>query len=73
MPSRSAEAMAANNGFRALLLAAAISGVIPLIDMIGVAAANFLVAVIAWLGFGLLWCMIRYGSQMRAWGGVSEV
>ncbi|KAF8889816.1 MFS general substrate transporter [Infundibulicybe gibba] len=73
MPSRSAEAMAAANGFRAMLLAAAISGIIPLIDMIGVAAASFLVAVVAWLGSGLLWCMIRYGSQMRAWGGASDI
>jgi len=43
------------------------AGVLPLINTIGVAATNALSAVLAWLGFVLLWCTIRYGGQMRAW------
>ncbi|KAF8061835.1 major facilitator superfamily domain-containing protein [Lyophyllum atratum] len=67
MRERSAEAMAANVAFRALFLSLCISGILPLIDLIGVAGTNALSALLAWIGCFVLWCTIRYGAQMRAW------
>ncbi|KAF8888354.1 major facilitator superfamily domain-containing protein [Infundibulicybe gibba] len=65
--SRSAEAMAANNGFRSILMSLSIAAILPLIDLIGVAATNALAALLGWFALGILLCTIRYGSQMRAW------
>jgi len=65
--SRSAEAVAVNNGFRHTLLSFAISGIIPMIDAYGVMVTNTVSAVVAWLGFGLLWLTIQYGESLRAW------
>ncbi|KAJ7601051.1 major facilitator superfamily domain-containing protein [Mycena floridula] len=65
--SRSAESMAANNGLRAFLMSFMIAGILPSIELIGVAATNTLAAVVAWLGFLLLLLTIRYGEQMRGW------
>lgn len=67
MHSRSAESMAAANGLRSVLISLSITTVLPLINLIGVAATNALAAMLAWLGFGILWLTIRYGEQMRAW------
>ncbi|GLB35683.1 putative sugar (and other) transporter [Lyophyllum shimeji] len=47
---RSAEAMASNVAFRSLLLSVCVSGLLPLIDTIGVAATNALAASLAWVG-----------------------
>ncbi|KAF9444153.1 MFS general substrate transporter [Macrolepiota fuliginosa MF-IS2] len=65
--SRSAEAVAANNGFRSVILSVAIAGIMPMIDAYGVVATNTASAVLTWFGFGLLWLTIRYGESMRAW------
>ncbi|KAI1791618.1 MFS general substrate transporter [Ganoderma leucocontextum] len=64
---RSAEAMAASMAFRAAILAFITAGTLPLIDSIGVAATNALSALVAWLGFGMIFFTIRYGDRMRAW------
>ncbi|TFK45914.1 MFS general substrate transporter [Heliocybe sulcata] len=64
---KSAEVMAASSGFRAVVMAMTAAVVLPIINAIGVAATNALSAGLAWLGFILLWCTIRYGAQMRAW------
>jgi len=64
---RSAEAIASNIAFRGILLSICISGILPLIDKIGVAATNALTASLAWVGCLVLWCTIRYGTQLRAW------
>ncbi|KAF8888325.1 major facilitator superfamily domain-containing protein [Infundibulicybe gibba] len=65
--SRSAEGVAAYNGFRSIFLSLSIAAIMPLIDLIGVAATNALAALLGWLALGILLCTIRYGSQMRAW------
>ncbi|KAF5367308.1 hypothetical protein D9757_010094 [Collybiopsis confluens] len=67
MHSRSAESMAANNGFRSLLISAALAIFMTLLDKIGLVWTNAIVAILAWFGFGLLWLTVRYGEQMRAW------
>ncbi|EPQ50676.1 MFS general substrate transporter [Gloeophyllum trabeum ATCC 11539] len=64
---QSAEVIAASGAFRSIILAASTACVLPLINRIGVAATDALAAAIAWLGFVLLWCTIRYGGKMRAW------
>ncbi|KAF9009715.1 major facilitator superfamily domain-containing protein [Cyathus striatus] len=66
MHSRSAEAVAANNGFRAMVLAFSLVPVLPMINTYGVAVTNAIAAFLAWAGFGMLWATIQYGSQMRA-------
>ncbi|GBE82904.1 MFS general substrate transporter [Sparassis crispa] len=67
MHSRSAELIAAHKGTRNLIVGAVTSGVLPLINLIGVAATDGIAAVLAWAGFVLLWATIRYGEKMRAW------
>ncbi|KAF5367306.1 hypothetical protein D9757_010098 [Collybiopsis confluens] len=67
MHSRSAESMAANSGFRSLLISAALAIFMTLLDKIGLVWTNAIVAILAWFGFGLLWLTVRYGEQMRAW------
>ncbi|KDR82160.1 hypothetical protein GALMADRAFT_135523 [Galerina marginata CBS 339.88] len=66
MHSRSAEAMAANNGSRSVVMALAIAGIIPMIDKYGVVITNLLSAFVALMGFFLLWATIRYGERLRA-------
>ncbi|KAF5317672.1 hypothetical protein D9619_012519 [Psilocybe cf. subviscida] len=63
--SRSAEAMAATNGVRALLMAIAISGILPSIEKYGLVATNTGSAISAWVGCGLIWATIRYGDYLR--------
>ncbi|KAL0950956.1 hypothetical protein HGRIS_007707 [Hohenbuehelia grisea] len=67
MHSRSAEMMAANQGSRALLLAASVTLIIPSINTLGVLATNVISAFLAWLGFIMIWACIKYGDRMRAW------
>ncbi|KAF9554261.1 MFS general substrate transporter [Agrocybe pediades] len=67
MHSRSAEAMAAGMGFRNVIMALCIAGVLPMIENYGVVVTDTLSAVAAWVfGFGLLWVTIRYGERLRA-------
>jgi len=65
--SRSAEAMAATLGFRALLLAFATTVIMPSINYIGVLGTDMIAAGLAWIGFWMLWAVIQYGDSMRAW------
>ncbi|THH13705.1 hypothetical protein EW146_g6541 [Bondarzewia mesenterica] len=65
--SRSAEAMAANAGFRSVFLSLATAVILPLINRIGVLPTNILSALLAWIGCALLWITIHYGDRMRAW------
>ncbi|KAJ4482506.1 MFS general substrate transporter [Lentinula aciculospora] len=67
MHSRSAESMAANNGLRSLLISILLAALMPMLSSIGLVWTNAVSALLAWLGFGLLWCTIRYGEQMRSW------
>ncbi|KAL0950900.1 hypothetical protein HGRIS_007659 [Hohenbuehelia grisea] len=67
MHSRSAETMAACQGSRALILAASVSLIIPSINTLGVLATNTISALLAWVGFGMIWACIKYGDRMRAW------
>ncbi|KJA19693.1 hypothetical protein HYPSUDRAFT_44074 [Hypholoma sublateritium FD-334 SS-4] len=66
MHGRSAEAMAANNGFRSLIMSLAIAGILPSIEQYGVLATNTVTAIVAWLGFILIAGTIRYGERLRA-------
>jgi len=66
MHSRSAEALAANSGFRQVLTSFAIPVIIPMIESYGVVATNTFAAVLAWMGCLLLWITIRYGHQLRS-------
>ncbi|KAF5318031.1 hypothetical protein D9619_012108 [Psilocybe cf. subviscida] len=63
--NRSAEAMAANNAVRAILMSITISGILPSIEKFGVVATNTASAISAWVGFGLIWATIRYGDYLR--------
>ncbi|KAF8888356.1 major facilitator superfamily domain-containing protein [Infundibulicybe gibba] len=73
MHSRSAESVAASTGFRSCMVSLAVAGILPMIDQFGVVVTNTLSAFLAWIGFGMLWCTIRYGSEMRAWSSDVEV
>ncbi|KAF8638900.1 hypothetical protein AX17_001951 [Amanita inopinata Kibby_2008] len=64
---RSAEAMAANSGCRALLLSLSTAAILPLINKYGVAFTNALFAAIALVAFVMLRLTIHYGEQMRGW------
>ncbi|KAF8802956.1 MFS general substrate transporter [Phlegmacium glaucopus] len=52
MHSKSTEVMAANNGFRAIILSGAIAGILPMIETYGIVATNLTSAILAWVGFG---------------------
>ncbi|TFK35473.1 major facilitator superfamily domain-containing protein [Crucibulum laeve] len=67
MHARSAESMAANTGFRSIMMSVAIAGILPMIETYGVVVTNTCAAILGWIGFGLLWLTIRYGESMRAW------
>jgi len=66
MHSRSAEATAANTAFRSLLIAIVTSGTFPMIETYGLVVTNTASALVAWLGFGLLWFTVEYGERLRA-------
>jgi len=70
MRSRSAEVIATTAGSRHLLMSIAIPAIFPLLNTYGVAITNGISAIIAWLGFLLLWCNVRYGEQMRSWSTI---
>ncbi|KAG2348252.1 MFS general substrate transporter [Suillus weaverae] len=64
--SQSAEITAANVGIRSLILSVAAALVIPSIEHIGVVWTDIIVAVLAFLGQGIIFLTIRYGDRMRA-------
>ncbi|KIM49869.1 hypothetical protein M413DRAFT_117879 [Hebeloma cylindrosporum] len=66
MHSRSAESMAANNGFRSILMSLSIAAILPMIEAYGVLFTNTVSVALTWGGFGLLWFTIRYGNRLRA-------
>jgi len=67
MHARSAESMAANTGFRSIILALATAFILPSVNNIGVVGTNAIAAGLGWVGFGLLWTTIHFGDRMRAW------
>jgi len=67
MHARSAESTAANSACRSMFMALLVAGIFPCINLFGVAITNAIAASLALVGAGLLWCLIRYGAQMRAW------
>ncbi|KAF9068580.1 MFS general substrate transporter [Rhodocollybia butyracea] len=67
MHSRSAESMAANNGLRSLLISILLAVLMPVLDTVGLAWTNGLAALLAWIGFGILWFTVKYGEEMRSW------
>jgi MFS family permease len=66
MHSRSAESLAANNGLRSILMAVAIASFLPMMNTFGIVTTHILCALVVWLSFGILCCIIRYGAEMRA-------
>ncbi|GJE88175.1 MFS general substrate transporter [Phanerochaete sordida] len=64
---RSAEATAASMCFRGILIALCVAFILPAIETFGVAATNGALAVMAWVGFGLVWSVVKYGDKFRAW------
>ncbi|KAI0628835.1 MFS general substrate transporter [Trametes polyzona] len=65
--SRSAEVWAASSAVRQFTVALATAGILPLINTVGVAAADAIFAIIAWIGFLLILITIQYGGHMREW------
>ncbi|CAL1703109.1 unnamed protein product [Somion occarium] len=57
--SRSAEVMAAMTAYRGLIVSVGSSTVIPLVQSIGVARTNAISAVAAWVGYILIWSVIK--------------
>ncbi|KAH7911114.1 MFS general substrate transporter [Hygrophoropsis aurantiaca] len=62
----SAEASAATNAMRLFLCAFMTTGIMPSLDHYGVLITNLLSASLAWVAYGLLVLMIRYGDKLRA-------
>jgi len=70
MHSRSAEVLAGHYAFRAFFLSIAVSVILPMIETYGLIVTNAVSALLAWIGFGLLWFTIKYGDRLR---GVVDV
>ncbi|TRM67197.1 major facilitator superfamily domain-containing protein [Schizophyllum amplum] len=68
MHENSAEAVSANQGFRALLCALTIPCIFPLIDSIGLIPLHLIFAGVAWIGYGFTVWLIRDGDRLRAFG-----
>ncbi|TCD62516.1 hypothetical protein EIP91_006790 [Steccherinum ochraceum] len=64
--SRSAEVSAAIMALRGIIVAASTSGLLPLIDNLGILTAYCIIAALGFLAFVLLWAVVRYGDRMRA-------
>jgi len=67
MHSRSAESLAANGALRSILMALAVAAALPMIDTYGIVITNVLCAILVWMSYVVLCCIIKYGDQMRAW------
>ncbi|KAH7913869.1 MFS general substrate transporter [Hygrophoropsis aurantiaca] len=65
LQENSAEAAAATNGMRTFLCALMTAGIMPCLDRFGVMWTNVLAAVLAWVAYALLLCIIRYGDALR--------
>ncbi|KZV62760.1 MFS general substrate transporter [Peniophora sp. CONT] len=64
---QSAEVMAATASLRGMIIALAVSGILPTIERFGTLATYSAAALVSWAFFGLLLVTIRYGDRMRAW------
>lgn len=64
---RSAEVTAVSMCLRGVFVAVCVALILPAIDAFGVAITNGVIALIAWIGFALLWALIKYGGKLRAW------
>jgi len=67
MHSRSSEMMATIDVLCSSLLALSVAAFLPMINNYGIAITNGMCAVFIWIVFGGLYCIIKYGEQMRAW------
>lgn len=67
MQDRSAEGVAAVSALRALLLSFSVSAIMPVMNKVGVMWMYTFTALLAWLGYIILWLLVRYGNEMRAW------
>jgi len=72
MHSQSAETLAAHVGLRSGLMALAIASFLPMINTYGIVATNIIFASVVWISVGILYCIIRYGAQMRAWADTNH-
>jgi len=70
MHSRSAESLGANNGLRAVLVAIGIATILPMINTFGIVFTTSAYAIVLWIAAGFIFCIIRYGEQMRAYHDV---
>ncbi|KAI5890976.1 MFS general substrate transporter [Schizophyllum commune H4-8] len=68
MHEHSAEAVSANQGFRALMSALTIPAIFPLLNTIGVVPMYTLFAGISWIGYGFVIWLIRDGERLRSVG-----
>jgi len=67
MHSRSSEMMATIDVLCSSLLALSVAAFLPMINNYGIALTNGMCAVFIWIVFGGLYCIIKYGEQMRTW------
>ncbi|KAG6327953.1 hypothetical protein ID866_11136 [Astraeus odoratus] len=67
MGPRSAEVMAAGGALRSFLLAPLSALIIPSINLTGIAVTNGIAAVLALIGYLLIWATIRHGDQLRTY------
>ncbi|KZS89816.1 MFS general substrate transporter [Sistotremastrum niveocremeum HHB9708] len=70
MRERSAEVIAANYALRSFITSITILGILPAIETFGVVWTNGIAAALSWIGFGLIWIVIRYGGPLRGWSSV---
>ncbi|KAK7679621.1 hypothetical protein QCA50_017332 [Cerrena zonata] len=64
--NQSSEVMAATMALRGTLIAISSSTFLTLIDNIGIVWTNAIAAALSWIAYLMIWCVIRYGPQMRA-------
>ncbi|KAL1691607.1 major facilitator superfamily domain-containing protein [Schizophyllum commune] len=71
LQGRSAEVISANSGFRSLLISLTVGSVLPLLSRIGPVGMGMLSAVVAWLGFSLIFVTIHYGERWRLYVNIN--
>jgi MFS family permease len=67
MHSRSSEILATIDVLCSSLIALSVAAFLPMINNHGIAITNGMCAILIWITFGGLCCIIKYGDQMRAW------
>jgi len=67
MHSRSSEMLATIDVLCSTLIALSVAAFLPMINTFGIAVTNVLCAVLVWITFIGLFCIVKYGNQMRAW------